>query len=54
MKIIRANMQDLEKIVPLFDAYRVFYNQSSDTQQARNFISERLKKRGFYYIFGNR
>ena len=44
MKVIRANMQDLESIIPLFDSYRVFYKQSPDIQKVRNFISERLKK----------
>ncbi len=42
MKIIRANVNDLELVVPLFNAYREFYQQSGDLELARSFIHDRL------------
>jgi ribosomal protein S18 acetylase RimI-like enzyme len=40
-----ATPDDLEILVPLFDAYRVFYEQPSDFRIARNFLQERLQLR---------
>ena len=40
--IRRASTADLDALVPLFDAYRVFYAQPSDPVRARDFLSERL------------
>ena len=42
MKIIQATLEHLDDIVPLFDAYRVWYNKSSDLLKARRFLAERL------------
>jgi GNAT superfamily N-acetyltransferase len=42
--IQQATIQDLHLIAPLFDAYRVFYQQTSDVELAENFLSERLQK----------
>lgn len=42
MEIKNASLSDLELIVPLFDAYRVFYEQSSDFDASRSFIKERF------------
>ncbi|HEX7342209.1 MAG TPA: GNAT family N-acetyltransferase [Rhodanobacteraceae bacterium] len=39
-----ASLDDLEALVPLFDAYRVFYQQPSDPVLARNFLGERLSR----------
>ncbi|WP_190809028.1 GNAT family N-acetyltransferase [Flagellimonas sp. S3867] len=44
MEIRRASLQDLELIVPLFDAYRVFYEQKSDLEAARIFLKKRFSK----------
>jgi GNAT superfamily N-acetyltransferase len=44
MRIIKATLEDLETIVPLFDGYRVFYKQRSDPSAARTFIRARLQK----------
>jgi GNAT superfamily N-acetyltransferase len=41
--IRQAAISDLELVVPLFDAYRQFYGQSSDPELARRFIHERLE-----------
>jgi ribosomal protein S18 acetylase RimI-like enzyme len=35
----------LDMLVPLFDAYRVFYEQPSDPSSARNYLQERLNNR---------
>lgn len=42
--ITRATIADLDDIAPLFDAYRVFYEQPSDPPLARNFIDTRLRR----------
>jgi GNAT superfamily N-acetyltransferase len=43
MTIRLATIEDLDLLVPLFDAYRVFYRKSSDPDLARRFLSERLR-----------
>ena len=43
MIIIKAHIDHLEDIIPLFDGYRVFYKQHSDTEGARQFLIERFK-----------
>ncbi len=40
----RATLADLELIVPLFDAYRRFYEQKPDLALARKFLRERLER----------
>ncbi len=42
MTIRKATISDLEHIVPLFDAYRMFYEQKSDVESARRFLTERF------------
>ncbi|HXW77524.1 MAG TPA: GNAT family N-acetyltransferase [Candidatus Eremiobacteraceae bacterium] len=41
-----AGPSDLDTLVPLFDAYRVFYEQPSDPAAAREFLTRRLSERG--------
>lgn len=41
----RAGIEDLELVVPLFDAYRQFYRQKPDLELARVFLSERFLNR---------
>jgi len=41
-KTRKASIQDLEKIAPLFDAYRQFYEQEHNLEFAKEFISARL------------
>ena len=41
--IRQATIQDLEVVVPLFDAYRQFYQRPSNPQLARDFLSERFQ-----------
>jgi ribosomal protein S18 acetylase RimI-like enzyme len=38
----RAAAADLDDVAPLFDAYRVFYRETSDPKGARAFIGTRL------------
>lgn len=42
--IIQANLDHLELVVPLFDAYRVFYGKPSNPEESRSFIRSRLEK----------
>ena len=44
IEIWRATLEDLDRIVPLFDAYRQFYRQPSDLERARSFLRERLER----------
>ena|SRR5437868_3338330 len=44
MKIIQADSAHLELVVPLFDRYRQFYKQPSNTAAARRFLGERLSQ----------
>ncbi len=39
----QATVADLDVLVPLFDAYRQFYRQPSDPEQARYFLLERFE-----------
>jgi ribosomal protein S18 acetylase RimI-like enzyme len=41
--IRQAIVEDLDELVPLFDAYRVFYLQKSDPEGARYFLHERIE-----------
>jgi GNAT superfamily N-acetyltransferase len=40
----RATVEDLDLVVPLFDAYRQFYRQPSDLDGARGFLRERFEQ----------
>ncbi len=42
--IVKADQQHLESLAPLFDAYRVFYEQESDLASAREFLSQRISR----------
>ena len=41
----QATIEDLEEVSKLFNEYRVFYNQESDLDGARNFLFERFEHR---------
>lgn len=45
MTIRNATIDDLAKVVELFDAYRTFYNKPLDSAGAKAFISERLNQK---------
>ncbi|WP_132004288.1 GNAT family N-acetyltransferase [Mesobacillus foraminis] len=42
MNIIRATIHSLEDLVPLFNAYRVFYQQPSDEEGVAAFLRDRI------------
>jgi GNAT superfamily N-acetyltransferase len=50
MQIEIATPDHLDQVAPLFDAYRVFYEQPSDLAASRAFIADRLA-RGDSHIF---
>ncbi|MCM3707028.1 MULTISPECIES: GNAT family N-acetyltransferase [Cytobacillus] len=45
MEIYQASLEDLEGVSVLFNLYRVFYNQTADTEAAAGYIKERLTKK---------
>ena len=44
VRTIRAELDDLETLVSLFDGYRQFYGHRSDPDGARAFLAERFKR----------
>lgn len=44
LAIQRVTLADLDAVVPLFDAYRQFYEQPSDPARARAWLEERLRR----------
>ena len=44
MTVRQAALADLDLLVPLFDAYRQFYRQPSDLEQARTFLEARFER----------
>ena len=40
----RATLDDLDQLIPIFDAYRQFYGQQSDLDLARWFLNDRLTR----------
>ena len=44
LRVRRAAAADVDRIAPLFDAYRAFYAQPSDLAAARAFLAERLQR----------
>ena len=44
VKIVRAKREHVEIAATLFDAYRQFYGQSPDVEDAREFLSERFQQ----------
>ncbi len=45
-----ATEADLDALVQLFDQYRTFYEESSDPDAARAFLTERLQRRESHII----
>jgi GNAT superfamily N-acetyltransferase len=42
LSVRTADIHDLDRLAPLFDAYRQFYGQASDLRGARNFLAARF------------
>nr|WP_299344297.1 GNAT family N-acetyltransferase [Allomuricauda sp.] len=45
MRIKRADIGDLDALVPLFDAYRQFYKQPTNLALSRQFLAERFQRK---------
>ncbi len=45
IEIVRASLEDVPLITPLFDAYRQFYKQAADIEGAQRFLSARLQEK---------
>ena len=43
MEIVKVKLGELGIVSPLFDAYRVFYGQKSNSELAFDFLSQRVK-----------
>jgi GNAT superfamily N-acetyltransferase len=43
VRVSQATVEDLDLLVPLFDAYRQFYRQPSHPERARRFLLERFE-----------
>ncbi len=44
IRIVRATPQDVDRLVPLFGAYREFYLRPADSAGSRSFLTERLTR----------
>ena len=44
-KIIRAKIEHIDELAELFNSYRVFYEQDSNVDLARNFIKSRMENK---------
>lgn len=44
IRIVRVSINELQDVVPLFDAYRVFYQAQSDTHAASKFLTQRIQR----------
>ena len=54
LRLTHATLDDLPALVPLFDAYRMFYRQPSDPVLARAFLRERLSLRESVIVLARR
>lgn len=43
MHIIKAELQHVPDLIPLFDGYRIFYRQTSDYVKAKTFLTNRIQ-----------
>jgi ribosomal protein S18 acetylase RimI-like enzyme len=42
IRVVRATLQDVDRLVPLFGAYREFYQRPADPEGSRRFLTQRL------------
>ena len=45
MNIIEANSNHIDDLIPLFDGYRVFYKQSSNVNDVKSFLIDRIRQK---------
>ncbi|MGJ8666409.1 MAG: GNAT family N-acetyltransferase [Patiriisocius sp.] len=56
MKIIKATVENLDQLAPLFNEYRVFYKQASSVFATKQFLTQRFQENDsviFLAIFDN-
>lgn len=46
-RVRRGSLEDLPRVAPLFDAYRVFYGKQPDLATSRQFLADRLSQNEF-------
>ncbi len=51
MQIIKAELDDVTLIAPLFDEYRQFYDMPSDLGKAQAYLSERIANHETHLLF---
>jgi ribosomal protein S18 acetylase RimI-like enzyme len=44
VRVVRATLQDIDRLVPLFGAYREFYRRPPDPDGSQRFLTERLTR----------
>ena len=44
MQFLKVTLEELDKVIPLFNQYRQFYNQPSDLEGAGAFLSARIEQ----------
>jgi len=44
IEVVRATVEDAERLAPMFDAYRRFYGRVSAVDECRGFLRERLER----------
>ena len=47
MHIIKAELQHVPDLIPLFDGYRIFYRQTSDYVKAKTFLTNRIQNQEY-------
>ncbi len=50
--VSRAGLADIEQLVPLFDGYRQFYEQPSEPDRVRAFLTDRLRNQDGVIFLG--
>ncbi len=49
-----ASIEDLDSLTSLFDAYRVFYRQESNSSAARHFLNQRIQRQESVILIAER
>jgi len=54
VQVVRADVDCVDKIAKLFDAYRGFYGQPSHIQESYDFIAERITRDESAIFYANK
>lgn len=44
VRVVRATVEDVHRLVPMFEAYREFYHRPPDPERSRKFLAERIAR----------